>query len=143
MPFRSSWYTDKQYIFSERLGHLIEILKLPYYLYWVTNIRSCYWYCWYCKALSPFVEKPQTLSCSTSLVVLSSTSSFILLKKSFYDSCWWLQSKKIEVVVSRGERIVFWGPNTNTNIIRVPINDRIRIRILFSLKKSPEYEYKY
>ena len=38
---------------------------------------------------------------------------------------------------------MFWGPNTNTNIIRVPKNDWIRIRILFGLKKSPEYEYKY
>jgi len=46
-------------------------------------------------------------------------------------------------VTNRGERIVFWGPNTNTNIIRVPKNDRIRIRILFGLKKSPEYEYEY
>ena len=35
----------------------------------------------------------------------------------------------------RGERIVFWGPNTNTNIIRLPKNDRIRIRILFGFPK--------
>ena len=46
-------------------------------------------------------------------------------------------------VWDRGERIVFWWLNTNTNIIRVPKNDRIRIRILFGLKKSPEYEYEY
>ena len=32
---------------------------------------------------------------------------------------------------ARGERIVFWWPNTNTNIIRFPKNDRIQIRILF------------
>jgi len=43
----------------------------------------------------------------------------------------------------RGERIVFWGPNTNTNIIRVPKNDRIRIRILFGFPKLTEYEYEY
>ena len=43
----------------------------------------------------------------------------------------------------RGERIVFWWPNTNTNIIRLFKNDRIRIRILFGLKKATEYEYKY
>ena len=42
---------------------------------------------------------------------------------------------------NRGERIVFWWPNTNTNIIPLLKNDRIRIRILFSLKKSTEYEY--
>ena len=44
---------------------------------------------------------------------------------------------------TRGERIVFWWPNTNTNIIRLFKNDRIRIRILFGLKKATEYEYEY
>ena len=34
-------------------------------------------------------------------------------------------------------------PNTNTNIIQFEKIDQIRIRILFGLKKSPEYEYKY
>ena len=42
---------------------------------------------------------------------------------------------------TRGERIVFWWPNTNTNIIWLFKNDRIRIRILFGLKKATEYEY--
>ena len=32
-------------------------------------------------------------------------------------------------------------PNTNTNIIRRPKNDRIRIRILFGVPKMTEYEY--
>ena len=31
----------------------------------------------------------------------------------------------------RGERILFFGPNTNTNNIRNQILDRIRIRIIF------------
>ena len=43
----------------------------------------------------------------------------------------------------RGERIVFWGPNTNTNIIRLPKNDRIQIRILFGFPKMTKYEYEY
>ena len=34
-------------------------------------------------------------------------------------------------------------PNTNTNIIRFEKITRIRIRILFGLKKSTEYEYEY
>ena len=34
-------------------------------------------------------------------------------------------------------------PNTNTNIIRFEKSKRIRIRILFALKKLTEYEYKY
>ena len=34
-------------------------------------------------------------------------------------------------------------PNTNTNIIRFENIDRIRIQILFGLKKSTEYEYEY
>ena len=34
-------------------------------------------------------------------------------------------------------------PNTNTNIIRFPKNDRIRIRILFGFPKRTEYEYEY
>ena len=34
-------------------------------------------------------------------------------------------------------------PNTNTNIIRFPKNDWIRIRIIFGLKISTEYEYEY
>ena len=43
----------------------------------------------------------------------------------------------------RAERIVFWWPNTNTNIIRLPKKDRIRIRILFGFSKMTEYEYEY
>ena len=43
----------------------------------------------------------------------------------------------------RGERIVFLGPNTNTNIIRVHLLDLIRIRILFGLRNLTEYEYEY
>ena len=38
---------------------------------------------------------------------------------------------------------MFWWPNTNTNIIRFPKNDRIRIRILFGFPKMTEYEYEY
>ena len=42
---------------------------------------------------------------------------------------------------------ILWGlknhPNTNTNIIRFEKGDRIRIRILFSLKKATEYKYEY
>ena len=34
-------------------------------------------------------------------------------------------------------------PNTNTNIIRLPKNDQIRIRILFGFPKMTEYEYRY
>ena len=34
-------------------------------------------------------------------------------------------------------------PNTNTNIIRFEKITRIRIRILFGLKISTEYEYEY
>ena len=50
---------------------------------------------------------------------------------------------KCSNLIARGERIVFWWPNTNTNIIRLFKNDRIRIRILFGLKKATEYEYEY
>ena len=38
---------------------------------------------------------------------------------------------------------MFWWPNTNTNIIWLFKNNRIRIRILFGLKKAIEYEYEY
>ena len=41
----------------------------------------------------------------------------------------------------RGERIVFWWPNTNIN--RLLKNDRIRIQILFGFPKMTEYEYEY
>ena len=34
-------------------------------------------------------------------------------------------------------------PNTNTNIIRLSKNDRIRIRIIFGFPKMNEYEYEY
>ena len=34
-------------------------------------------------------------------------------------------------------------PNTNTNTIRFEKSNRIRIRILFGLKKAAEYEYEY
>ena len=49
----------------------------------------------------------------------------------------------INIITSRGERIVFWRPNTNTNIIRFPKTDRIRIQILFGLPTMTEYEYEY
>ena len=41
----------------------------------------------------------------------------------------------------RGERIVFSGPNTNTNTIRVQKLCQIRIRILFGVPLLAEYEY--
>ena len=44
---------------------------------------------------------------------------------------------------NRGERIVFWWPNTNRNIIRYPKNDQIQIRILFGFPKMIEYKYEY
>ena len=44
---------------------------------------------------------------------------------------------------TRGERIVFWWPNTNTNTIRLFKNDQIRIRIIFGFSKMTEYEYEY
>ena len=53
---------------------------------------------------------------------------------------WWPITNSFSI---RGERIVFWWPNTNTNIIQLFKNDRIRIRILFGLKKATEYEYEY
>ena len=45
------------------------------------------------------------------------------------------------VVDIRGEWIVLWWPNTNTNIIRFEKSNQIRIRILLGLKKITEYEY--
>ena len=43
----------------------------------------------------------------------------------------------------RGERIVFSGPNTNTNTIRFQKCGRIRIRILLGFRNMAEYEYEY
>ena len=63
-----------------------------------------------------------------------SSLSYISEQNAILDGC---------STVSRGERIVFWWPNTNTNIIRLPQNDRIRIRILFGFPKITEYEYEY
>ena len=37
--------------------------------------------------------------------------------------------------VIRGERILFFGPNTNTNNILNQILDRIRIRIIFAFSE--------
>ena len=51
--------------------------------------------------------------------------------------------KKRKVVRHRGERIVFSGPNTNTNTIRFQKFGRIRIRILFGFRNMAEYEYEY
>ena len=62
--------------------------------------------------------------------------------KAFGDPIIALQPHFCEAMTeSRGERIVFWGPNTNTNIIRVPKNNRIRI--LFGFPKLTENEYEY
>ena len=44
---------------------------------------------------------------------------------------------------NRGERIVFLGPNTNTNTIRFRKFCRIRIQILFGFRNMAEYEYEY
>ena len=43
----------------------------------------------------------------------------------------------------RGERIVFWWPNTNKNIIQFPKNDQIRIQIFYGLPKMTKYKYEY
>ena len=44
---------------------------------------------------------------------------------------------------TRGERIVFWWPNMNTNIIRFHKNDQIRIQIIFGIPNMIEYKYEY
>ena len=82
-----------------------------------------------------------------------------------------LQQVEIEIPKwDRGQRIMFWWPNkntnfiripkmtkykyeyysvsqkwsnTNTNIIRFPKNNRIRIQILFVYPEMTEYEYEY
>merc|ERR1719450_957873 len=48
---------------------------------------------------------------------------------------------KIKKCTFAPEVIVFRRPNTNTNNIRPSENDRIRIRIIFSLLKMTKYEY--
>ena len=47
------------------------------------------------------------------------------------------------MVGDRGERIVFSGPNTNTNTIWFHKIGRIRIRILFEAPLLSEYEHEY
>ena len=83
-------------------------------------------------------------SSSWSLLVLT-IISFPLFSFLFF--CYWFYLFIVlsfrSVFLSRGERIVFWRPNTNTNIIRSSENDRIRIRIIFNPQKMTEYEYKY
>ena len=56
---------------------------------------------------------------------------------------WKLANTELVQVYTRGERKVFWWPNTNTNIIRFPKDGRIWIRILFGCPKMTEYEYEY
>ena len=51
--------------------------------------------------------------------------------------------ERLKQIRPRGERIVLWWRNTNTNIIRLLKNDRIRIQILFGFPKMTEYEYEY
>ena len=41
--------------------------------------------------------------------------------------------KRIDKLAVRGERVVFWGPNMNTNIIQIHIFGQIRIQIIFGL----------
>ena len=55
----------------------------------------------------------------------------------------WLKSQNKGIYRNRGERIVFSGPNTNTNTIWLQKCGRIRIRILFGFRNMAEYEYEY
>ena len=59
-----------------------------------------------------------------------------LLQSSAFFHPWNFVNK--EPLQSRGERIVFWWPNTNMKIIRLFKNERKQI--LFDLKKATEYE---
>ena len=65
---------------------------------------------------------------------------FVCWSLVFLCSCF---SLCVLVYCIRGEQIVFWWPNTNTNIIHLFKNGQIRIQILFDLKKTTEYKYKY
>ena len=67
------------------------------------------------------------------------------LRISSVQFCWLSPTTELRrhVLPIRGERIVFWWPNTNTNIIWFSKNDQIQIRILFSFPKMTEYEYEY
>ena len=48
-----------------------------------------------------------------------------------FNPCTLLNRQNVMELLSRGERILFFGPNTNTNNIRNQNFDRIRIRIIF------------
>ena len=41
--------------------------------------------------------------------------------------------KRIDNMAVRGEQVVFWGPNMNTNIIQIHIFGQIRIQIILGL----------
>lgn len=43
--------------------------------------------------------------------------------------------KRIDNMAVRGEQVVFWGPNMNTNIIQIHIFGQIPIRIILGLSK--------
>ena len=88
------------------------------------NLPSPLWY----QAISSF---DQTFGCGGA----PSFQTNPILEK-FWNSCTW-QSLFLKtpdwksLIQLRGERILFFGPNTNTNNIRNQILDRIRIRIIF------------
>ena len=111
------------------------------------------------------VWNAKLFSNSPSLINYTALRSFNSKKKIFI----WFLKGLIKSNNNRGERIVFWGPNTNTNSIRPKKNTeyeyeyyssiffyRIRIRIIFvkifptntntntiRQKISTEYEYEY
>ena len=55
---------------------------------------------------------------------------------------WWPNTNTIQYKYEYYSFSQNW-PNTNTNVIRLPRNDQIRIRILFGFPEMTEYEYKY
>ena len=113
----------------------------------------CDWLVWLCFSMSHKNYWPQTtIWCVFKYTIPKSGTNWIYEHMARCHVSWEIPrlgilsedtSPHVNIVWIRGERIVFWWPNTNTNIIRVPKNDRIRIRILFGFPKLTEYEYEY
>ena len=110
-----SWKQCFQQLFPWEHVCLLAFCNLHLYFYIILYLSTSWQYCFKQLLLK------RTSGC------LQRWANSVLRTEYEYEYC--LSSKK-------------W-PNTNTNIIRFEKITRIRIRILFGLKISTEYEYEY
>ena len=128
-----TWWSQTNF-FRDHLYHCYGLYSLL-----VPWVLPC-WHPWVLPCHLDTLGVQCTLNILVPLIYQQFRSDFIIAALT---RPWWANSVLMTEYEYEYYSVSQKWPNTNTNIIRFPKNDRIRIWILFGFPKMTEYEYEY